>query len=398
MAQGCFTAKITEAGTLAEVVGERMSDIDSLIVEGPMAQADIDTIWSAGLLRNLTYLNLENAQLENNKIPDNAFYRPEVQFGPVYVPGLGWVNGWQTLNLTEIVFPNTLEEIGRYAFAFVNLKDLKLPNSLRKLDKSAFASCRELSPDTLAIPEGVEEIPERCFEYCYGLREKTVKLPSTIKRIESAAFYTTQISHINFPEGLESIAGVAFAGCLLKEIILPEGLKRIEECTFEDCGSTEKIYLPSTLEYIDHVNFQGIGRELNDGDYAIYSASPVPPEINDDYGNGLKGTSNTIPIYIPKGSLDAYMNAPVWNRFYNYIETDDFPTGIKAVTTGGVNVSGRNGSVVIEGGAAQRYAVYAIDGRAVADGVTSGTRTEIPVPAGVYIVKAGGTTVKIAVR
>ena len=181
VAQGCFTAKITEAGTLAEVVGERMSDIDSLIVEGPMAQADIDTIWSAGLLRNLTYLNLENAQLENNKIPDNAFYRPEVQFGPVYVPGLGWVNGWQTLNLTEIVFPNTLEEIGRYAFAFVNLKDLKLPNSLRKLDKSAFASCRELSPDTLAIPEGVEEIPERCFEYCYGLREKTVKLPLQLR-------------------------------------------------------------------------------------------------------------------------------------------------------------------------------------------------------------------------
>ena len=153
------------------------------------------------------------------------------------------------------------------------------------------------------------------------------------------------------------------------------------------------------------LSFIEIGRELNDGDYAIYSASPVPPEINDDYGNGLEGTSNTISIYIPKGSLDAYMNAPVWNRFYNYIETDDFPTGIKAVTTGikavttgGVNVSGRNGSVVIEGGAAQRYAVYAIDGRTVADGVTRGTRTEIPVPSGVYIVKAGGTTVKIAVR
>ena len=94
--------------------------------------------------------------------------------------------------------------------------------------------------------------------------------------------------------------------------------------------------------------------------------------------------------------MDAYRSAGEWGKFVNIREFD--PTGIAGVEVdGGMDVSVDGGNVVVSGAAAP-VAVYSLAGALVGTG-DGGGRTVIAVPgAGVYVVKAGGRTVKVAVK
>lgn len=61
------------AGTLATVLGDDTNLIDSLIVEGPINDADITTLWRASLYGKLKVINLEKAAVADGIIPDHAF-------------------------------------------------------------------------------------------------------------------------------------------------------------------------------------------------------------------------------------------------------------------------------------------------------------------------------------
>ncbi len=87
-------------------------------------------------------------------------------------------------NLTEIVFPKTLEEIGVRAFSSCAIKTLVLPLGLKKIGGFAFLVCESL--ESVTIPEGVEEIDDFAFEYCTALT--TVKLPKSLKKMGMCVF------------------------------------------------------------------------------------------------------------------------------------------------------------------------------------------------------------------
>ncbi|MCX4285620.1 MAG: hypothetical protein OSJ47_13085, partial [Duncaniella dubosii] len=55
---GIFLAKPEKAGSLAEIVGEKANEIDSLAVEGPLNEADFNTLWEMGYKGWLEYLDL----------------------------------------------------------------------------------------------------------------------------------------------------------------------------------------------------------------------------------------------------------------------------------------------------------------------------------------------------
>lgn len=87
-------------------------------------------------------------------------------------------------NLSEIVFPSTLEEIAPHAFTSTAITTLELPLSLKKIGEMAFLVCESLTEVT--IPEGVEEIDDFAFEYCTALT--TVKIPKSIKKMGMCVF------------------------------------------------------------------------------------------------------------------------------------------------------------------------------------------------------------------
>lgn len=232
--------ELSEPGTLAEALGERANTIDSLVVEGPINDADFYTMWSATFYGKLSAINLEKAKAEGNRVPPRAFYRSE-QFDPDNKLTL------YMTNLRNIILGEGIEEIGESAFTYSGrLQEVTLPSTLRRMGRVCFADCPKLRTSPLVIPEGLEEIPFRCFMNCESLSE--VVLPSTIKSIDEAAFLSTGVTKINFPEGLEMIGEMAFYGADLGEAILPESCTRLEgEDQFAFNRNLKKLLLPDGL-------------------------------------------------------------------------------------------------------------------------------------------------------
>ena len=391
-----FDAHVSKYGELEQVLGEKWDKIDSLIVHGPINEADFTTMWKCSFEGKLTVLNLEHAQVENNKIPTRALYKadrqviddPRAYQGVVYLP------------LRHIILPEGIQEIGDFAFSRMKLEQINLPKSLRKLGRFSFSSCHWLSTDPLIIPDGITSIPPQCFINCQCF--KKLVLPSTLKTIEGAAFYNTRVEEANFPEGLEYIKGLAFEGSDLKKAILPSTLKDLSEFTFSMCPKLQEIKIPegvtkiplgfaSWCHLLEEVNIpksvtvievdafgsdvklkpidlpEGLKRieqdalwycaidsivfpasleYLGGGSCAnwkyikkIYSLAPNPPYCAEDRANPGKGpfhgyTPNDIPLYVPIGSGEKYRQAFGWNYFTNIIETDKFPTGIMSPKMG----------------------------------------------------------------
>lgn len=391
-----FDVHVSKYGELEQVLGEKWDKIDSLIVHGPINEADFTTMWKCSFEGKLTVLNLEHSQVENNKIPTRALFKvdrqviddPRAYQGVVYLP------------IRHLILPEGIQEIGDFAFSRMRLEQVNLPKSLRKLGRSCFSSCHWLSTDPLIIPDGITSIPPQCFINCQCF--KKLVLPSTLKTIEGAAFYNTRVEEANFPEGLEYIKGLAFEGSDLKKAILPSTLKDLSEFTFSMCPKLQEIKIPegvtkiplgfaSWCHLLEEVNIpksvtvievdafgsdvklkpidlpEGLKRieqdalwycaidsivfpasleYLGGGSCAnwkyikkIYSLAPIPPYCAEDRANPGKGpfhgyTPNDVPLYVPIGSGEKYRQAFGWNYFTNIIETDKFPTGIMSPKMG----------------------------------------------------------------
>ena len=437
-----FDAHVSKYGELEQVLGDKWDKIDSLVVYGPINGADFTTMWKCSFEGKLTVLNLEHAQVENNKIPTRALYKVEKQAvddprafqGVIYLP------------LRRIILPESIQEIGDFAFSRMEIKQINIPKSLRKFGRSSFSNCHWLSTNPLVIPEGVTSIPPQCFINCQCFKE--LVLPSTLNTIKELAFYNTRVEKVNFPEGLEHIKTAAFYGCDLIEAILPGTLKELSDGTFSMCPklkeikiaegitkipfdfvsycqslekvnipksvtvieddafsfcSLDSIVFPATIEYIGKGAFKDLKKLKK-----IYSMSPMPPvcyyNTMVNFGDGpFDGTTpSDIPVYVPIGSGEKYREAFGWNYFTNIIETDKFPTGIVSPKMGKneqCRVYGKDNELVIEIpnllSSPIHYSIYSIEGTMIEQGNLIKSYT-LRMPAkGVYIVRVGNTTHKI---
>ena len=437
-----FDAHVSKYGELEQVLGDKWDKIDSLVVYGPINGSDFTTMWKCSFEGKLTVLNLEHAQVENNKIPTRALYKVEKQAvddprafqGVIYLP------------LRRIILPESIQEIGDFAFSRMEIKQINIPKSLRKFGRSSFSNCHWLSTNPLVIPEGVTSIPPQCFINCQCFKE--LVLPSTLNTIKELAFYNTRVEKVNFPEGLEHIKAAAFYGCDLIEAILPGTLKELSDGTFSMCPklkeikiaegitkipfdfvsycqslekvnipksvtvieddafstcSLDSIVFPATIEYIGKGAFKDLEKLKK-----IYSMSPIPPVCYYDpmvnFGDESFGgsTPSDIPVYVPIGSGEKYREAFGWNYFTNIIETDKFPTGIvspKMSNNELCKVYGKGNELVIEIpnllSSPIHYSIYSIEGTMIEQGNLIKSYT-LRMPAkGVYIVRVGNTTHKI---
>ena len=452
-----FDANLSKYGELEQVLGDKWDKIDSLIVHGPINKADFKTIVRCATDGSMQVVNLQYAQIENNKIPNSGFV------------DWGWQKPGYHLGIRRIILPDNITEFGEFAFYGLTLETINIPSSLRKLGKNCFDENRWLSVNPLIIPEGVTEIPTQCFQFCYKL--KKVVLPSTIKTIGIFAFFDSSVDDMNFPEGLDSIGYLSMHGTRLtevvlpktirtigyktfasnfklKKVVLPEGLTEIPDNLCSSCIELEKIVIPesvikinteafsaclklktnlppklkwigsdafsssgldsivfpATMEYIGKEAFQDLTKLKK-----IYSMSPIPPvcyyNTMVNFGDGPFGgsTPSDIPVYVPIGSGEKYREAFGWNYFTNIIETDKFPTGIvspKMSNNELCKVYGKDNELVIEIpnllSSPIHYSIYSIEGTMIEQGNLIKSYT-LRMPAkGVYIVRVGNTTHKIS--
>ncbi|MDE6339885.1 MAG: leucine-rich repeat domain-containing protein [Muribaculaceae bacterium] len=209
-----LSVQTTKEGELSDLLGEKLLNIGSLTVSGPINESDFNTLWRASFDGWLTDLDLKEAAFKNEAVPQNAFYHPEEQIdltsGRIYV-----------IRLKRLVLPENTASLGKDALGYaVELESVNIPSGLKEIGEACFYECRSLNFDVLTIPEGVEAIEPQTFFNCRSLTAQVV-LPSTLKSIGKYAFMQSKITAINLPDGLQGIGDTAFYGTRLKNVIVP---------------------------------------------------------------------------------------------------------------------------------------------------------------------------------
>lgn len=152
------------------------------------------------------------------------------------------------IGLKEIILPQSLTEIGEYAFNKTALASITLPQSIDKVGNGWFLGCKYL--ETVNFDGKIKEIGNSAFSGCTSL--KNIEIPSSVVSIGNSAFNScTSLKNIEIPSSVVSIGKFAFIGCsALSEVLFNEGLKTIGESAFHSCKSLSSVQWPLSLEEI----------------------------------------------------------------------------------------------------------------------------------------------------
>ncbi len=274
----------------------------------------------------LTYLDVENVSLWEKVIPDE------------------WFLDFSFLETAKL--PKDLESIGCRAFENCRmLQKVTIPATVTEIDDSAFDNCRSLS----AVHFG-------------GSTEEQGDDPATsqcaLQRIGNWAFYNCyQLQELNIPEGVTEIGNSAFYGCSsLENLVLPSSLLTIGDYGFSLCSNLERI---------------------------IVNAA-VPPVVE---AKTFYEVDRSIPVYVPKGSLEAYKADAYWSEFRLL---DDDPATVLSPEADNSGCYAANGMLYNPNGVSLN--VYNMQGVLI----YTGNATKIEMPAkGIYILKTPTTTEKV---
>lgn len=203
-------------------------------------------------------------------------------------------------SLSSIDLPDSLKEIGNYAFQNSGLSSVAIPADLKlglevfrgcsaltsvefkgetvygtvgnpkkecaAISNGCFKECTNLAHVTL--PEDIEEIGSSAFELCSSLAE--IEIPANVTMIGDSAFQNCDsIASLTFGEGskIKSIGSSAFycggnnkpRNEKLQTIVLPEGLETIGGSAFGYCTALETVVIPSTVTSLGSTKYNEYG-------------------------------------------------------------------------------------------------------------------------------------------
>ena len=158
--------------------------------------------------------------------------------------------------LTSIVLPSTVTNIGDYAFYNCSsLTSITLSNNVSDIGIYAFYGCGELTD--FVIPEKLTNIGEFTFYNCSGLT--SVIIPSGVKNIGISAFANCKnLTNVTIENGVNAIGSSAFYGCSkLTSVTIPNSVMSLGYSAFEGCNSLLEMTLPFVGESETENTFLG---------------------------------------------------------------------------------------------------------------------------------------------
>ena len=251
-------------------------------------------------------------------IPDNVKYIDDFAFGmdPKYIME-------QTLEKISMN-PVTL---GRGVFSQCSkLKHIDWGNRLKRIGSQCFYRCTELTD--IELPVTTDSIFGSAFSYCSKL-ESVSNLENVRVLYPYAFYYCESLKSVTL--GCEVIGDNAFSSCTgLTDVTLKDGVRIIEEGAFTQGVPLTSITIPASVDSIG-------GHAFSISCLAEIKVYAQTPPVMGDWHSNTVFSNYDAALYVPKGSLDAYRNAPEWKRF-KYIEEMDNTDGIHNHSHNSINI------------------------------------------------------------
>lgn len=271
-------------------------------------------------------------------------------------------------NLKKINLHSSNVQIGKQAFSgCTNLIELGDISNIATIGDKAFEKCSSLSQLNFSALEALGinvfqgcsnlhsihiggpllSIPEYCFDGCASLQDFLI--PTSVTLIDNYAFNgCSSLTSMSIPGAVQSINNSAFAGCSsLSTFTIEEGEKTLN-VTWSDYPSKYPYKFiwgtqyNSTITdfiinrpfsgalYFDSVQRLSIGEQVTalysdldlnkDANLSeIFCYSAVAPSWCPSVTNNHLMTTK---VYVPKGSLQSYLDSDYWKRFWNLEESE----------------------------------------------------------------------------
>lgn len=218
--------------------------------------------------------------------------------------------------------------------------NLVIGNSVTSIGNSAFQSCG--FSGVLVIPDSVISLGDYAFHDCINFTGDLV-IPNSVTRIGTAAFEDDWgfNGHVVIGNSVVEIGDLAFSCCfhITGDLIIPNSVTTIGRAAFDFCWlyskeeqTTANLYIGSSVTSIGESAFKAC--------YGLTSITvycDVPPVTGFD---AFESVSNTIPVYVPCGSKQAYQTAEEWNQFTNFRQMPyyEFTVEVAEPMTGTVDI------------------------------------------------------------
>lgn len=167
--------------------------------------------------------------------------------------------------LTSVKIPDTVTDIGRYAFYGCALSTVDLPASVANIEPGAFVCATDVDVPTLtavkvdsanpvfASDNGVLFTKDRKTLLCVpDKRSEAYVIPSGVTRIAKCALmWCRDLPAVTIPSTVSDIGPSAFCGCeAITGIVIPDGVRNIGNETFLECMALASVTLPDTVTNI----------------------------------------------------------------------------------------------------------------------------------------------------
>ena len=225
---------------------------------------------------------------------------------------------WDDATKTLTVNSNPGEEA---YMAQTEILHVIVSDAVTSIGVSAFDGCTELISAT--IGNKVVSLEEYAFYNCASLNSVTIG--SSVTSIGRYAFYgCTGLNFIEIPNSVETIKQGAFYGCTgLTSLTIGNKVTTCEAYSFENCTGLTSVTIPQSVTEIGVYAFKGCSGLLS-----ITCEAVNPPTLGSQV---FKDVSKSIPLYVPRESIEAYKGADQWNAFGDNIKAIGSATGIDNV-------------------------------------------------------------------
>lgn len=356
-----FEVELLEAGSLGTEVlynVDHIKDVRRIKVKGKMNDDDWDKVT---MMTNLYSIDLSEAEV--TAIPNGQFRNYDF--------------------LHEVVLPNTLEVIGKYAFYGSYVENIIFPSSLKNIDESAFSTSmikEAILPDEMSslgklvfnycylltkvdYPDNLAYTPSHGFQGCYNLTE--VLLPDNIKTIKERTFASCSRLNMRMPSGIQQIQEAAFAGTAIDSLILNNDVTFTfpsnSYSTFSDCDSLVYAEFPSSFYSVDA---SGMISNCENLKTLVFKS---PTVVGGNYKSSfLSGCPSDVVIKVPSFLVNSYKLDEYWYNYkiegFNTAEIKNWTLNSDLVMNARERFDGvpnlkinRKGSIKLNGDVAQKF-------------------------------------------
>ena len=221
-------------------------------------------------------------------------------------------------NLTEVIFPSTITEIGEYAFYYS--RDLTsitcYASTPPAMGENAFGTADKTIP--VYVPANALSSYQSNADWSEFTRTTYITFISN--NLEYKLLYTSPnqaeiIGYTTAPTGVLNIpATVSHKGKDYTIITIAEGV-------FSECSGLTELVFPESLRTIGAHAFHYCQNITS-----ITCYNTTPPNVGED---AFANTDETIPVYVPAEALSSYRSNTGWSVFTNLqaIAVNEFTVG-----------------------------------------------------------------------